>query len=532
MKAKQKGAVLIIIAFIVGLAATAYFVTSFSVISNQTNQAKKTYQALNEAKQALIGYAISHPNFPGQLPFPDRNSDSNYDGYSDCNSPTSSFSYELLIGQLPILGQTNPCIAPQTGLGSDFKDVDGNRLWYALSRNLVHKYESSAILPVDPVINPSIIMSPVYPWLRVFDASGRLLSDRVAAVIIAPHNLIGSQNRASNTPAATEFLDALSIDGVAYSNADYNSPDEDFIAAPDSRNVTATDTVYEKPYYFNDKLIYITIDELIEATARRAGAEAKHLLNEYQLRTLQYPYAANLASILNNHVSTGINQTGMLPIDVTDTCVCADAQSCSCSFNLIKSVTFTRGSSTPFTSSTSCTMSGAACTCSGAGSCLSGARNFTCTSAGVCTHDINGAANRYDFTAHDHLDIPVPPIPSASGGCSAIYNKARCNGMGSFNIGLKESPWFKTNFWQDYFYYQWSAIPNLQVGGKTGISALIIGTGQTIVSEVGITQNRPSSSILDYLDSTENTNGNNVFDGPNKQHNNNYNDQPLIVEPK
>ena len=36
---------------------------------------------LGEAKAALIAWAVSHPNYPGQMPFPDRNDDpSGYDG--------------------------------------------------------------------------------------------------------------------------------------------------------------------------------------------------------------------------------------------------------------------------------------------------------------------------------------------------------------------------------------------------------------------------------------------------------------------
>lgn len=110
-----------------------------------------------------------------------------------------------------------------------------------------------------------------------------------------------------------------------------------------------------------------------------------------------------------------------------------------------------------------------------------------------------------------------------------------CNAAGSFTIGLKESTWFKTNLWQDYFYYQWSPAANLQVGGKVGISALLIATGSAIVALPpaikGSPQLRPSNNILDYLDSAENTDGNLIFDATNKQKASNYNDQTYIVAP-
>jgi hypothetical protein len=56
-----------------------------------------------------------------------------------------------------------------------------------------------------------------------------------------------------------------------------------------------------------------------------------------------------------------------------------------------------------------------------------------------------------------------------------------------------------------------------------------MGTGLT--NEVSIVQNRPSLSLLDYLDSTENTDGNLQFEAFNKKKSLNYNDQPFIVAP-
>ena len=42
---------------------------------------------------------------------------------------------------------------------------------------------------------------------------------------------------------------------------------------------------------------------------------------------------------------------------------------------------------------------------------------------------------------------------------------------------------------------------------------------------------RPSASILDYLDSTENTNGDNRFDAPTTAVSSAYNDKTLVVAP-
>ena len=537
-KRKQVGVVLVLMAFIIGLATTAYLLKSMQSVNAQTAQEEQTHQSLKEAKLALIGWSTNHytdvvneTSYIGQMPFPDRNSDGNYDGYSDCNSPASTFSYGFLIGKLPVYGQHNPCITPQTGLGTDYRDAQGNRLWYAVSRNLVHKYEASATLPINPVINPSIINNPTYPWLKVLDASGHVMSDRVAAVIIAPGNILNNQNRQNDLAESSQYLDELQLNELNISNADYTKPDEDFINAPNSQSTRYRGLPYQPPYHFNDLLVYITIDELMATVTARAAADMKHLLNKYRANNAKYPNSATLGAALNNHVSQVNSQQGMLPIDVTDTCACTTARSCSCSFGLISTVTFTRGSSTAFTANSgSCTRSGTMCNCTGAGSCSRGTRAFSCTSAGLCTHNINGTTNRYDFTAQDFMDTPSIPI-GVPAGCTIVNKKARCNGAGSFHVGLKEPTWFKTNAWQDYFYYEWSAVNNIQAGLKTGISALLVGVGEPIQAETNRIQGRPSADIRDYLDSIENTNGDLVFDATNKAQTEQYNDLLFLVYP-
>lgn len=538
---KQQGAVLILMAFIIGLAATSYFVKSLATIAAQSQQEENTYHALFEAKKALLGWAESHPNHPGQLPFPDRNNDNNYDGNSDCNSPGSTFSYAFLMGQLPVIGQTNPCVAPQTGLGQDFVDAYGNRLWYAVSRNVVHKYETAVTEPaqlVDPIINPDFIDNPVFPWLKVLDANGNILSNRVAAVIIAPNSPLGSQNRASGIAGPNHYLDSLILNGLAISNADYTRADEDFIIAPNSSHYSASPTgpQYQQPYQFNDQLTYITIDELVTATTRRAASEAKSLLNRYHASNGVFPASAQLGASLDAHDAIAGNTAGMLPIDVTNTCQCTSEQSCSCGFNLVQSVTFTRGSSTSFISKTGlCEMNGTRCTCAGAGSCSSASNTFQCNASGDCTHNISGASNRYDYTVHEFLD--TPSVPAEPNACTLVSQKARCYGSaamageGRFNIGLKEATWFKRNRWQDYFYYVWSSANAIQLGTESGISALLVGVGKPIVSELGVAQTRPSHDITHYLDSNQNVSGTLTFDARNKQKTTQYNDQLFIVAP-
>ena len=527
---KQKGAALILVAFIIALAVTAYLLRAYDPTRLSLEQDRSTYLELNEAKQTLISWSASHALRPGQMPFPDRNADGNYDGKSDCNSPVSTFSYGFLLGQLPVFGQDNPCVVPQAGLGNIYQDMQGNRLWYAVSRNLVHKYETPS---ADPLINPSVINNPVYPWLVVKDRNGALISDRVAVVLIAPGNALTGQTRAGVAPSVNQYLDTFQIGASVFSNADYDSADEDFIIGQDSKSLSDSDNSLTKPYYFNDKLVYITIDELMLAITNRARNEVTKLLKDYRAKTGQFPYAANLGASLNNHVSSGVATNGMLPIDITNTCSCASSANCSCSFSLITNVLFTRGSGTWASSAGNCNRSGASCTCTGAGSCTRTIRTFSCTAAGLCTHNLTGT-NTYTYSVPSYANIY-----STNLGCSTSALNAACNNAGSFNIGLNEAGWFKTNLWQDYFYYTWSSASDLQAGARVGISALLIGAGEPIINPPfaakGAPQSRPPINLLpsldDYLDSAENTNGDTIFDATNQAKTNAYNDQVFVVAP-
>ena len=535
---KQKGAVIILMAFIIGLGVLTYLLNSFDPARLRLEQDKKTMQTLNEAKQALIAWAVIHPLYPGQFPYPDRREvvNPNYDGKSDCPPSNTAFlvpsSYALLIGQLPIVGQELPCDIPLlSGLGEDFRDAQGNRLWYAVSRNIVHHYEFLLADPnSNPIINPSIVSSSGYPWLKTLDRNGQLISDRVAVVIIAPGNALNGQNRAGVAPTANQYLDSFTIGGTSFSNFDYTKPDEDFVIGQDSREVGELDTSVVKPYYFNDRLVFITIDELMNALNNRASIEAANLLNKYRNKTTQFPYAAILGAPLNNHNSSGKSTKGMLPIDVTDNCSCVDEFTCTCNFNLIESVALKRDAGTwnALEDVGSCSSSNGApsdiCTCNGAGSCSRFATNFTCNATGLCTHNLpSNPNNKFTYSV-----LPsYADVFNASLGCFKISaSQAECNNVGTVNLGLKEPVWFKRNLWQDYIYYEWSAVSNLQFGSKTNLTAILVNAGQANAG-----QTRPSPLILDYMDTVENTNGDNIFEASNKQKSNIYNDQAFVVAP-
>jgi hypothetical protein len=570
---RQKGAVLILMAFIMGLGVLAYMLNTFDPQRLRLEQNKKTYQSLNAAKEALIAWSVNHQYAPGQMPWPDRHLDPGiYDGSSDC--ATTAFQYSNLLGQLPSLPDTSPCLDKNNGLsvyagfstypslGQDFRDAQGNKLWYAVSRNLVRKYDAPTS---DPIINPNIINAPTYQWLQVLDRNGNLVSDRVAAVILAPGDALTGQNRAGAADAS-QFLDGFQIGAAVFNNRGYATEDEDFIMGDDSRNVSPNDPTFLQPYHFNDKLVYITIDELMAALEKRVGEQVRTSLKAYQDANGYYPYAAQLGTatnfsceLTNSAGVTGLT-SGFLPVDnqsCTYTRIGAAQTSLICAQSVfdastsgITQVRFDRtsgGTLTAVNSGLCVRNSTTRCTCTGSGSCGSGASTVTCTSTNCSTNGMMGnyriTNGKFRFRSAGCAFTTFPTKTAAS--CSNSNSVITCNtsngtfsSCGDLEFGTLLPSWFKTNQWQNYVYYRLTrpALASLTVGTRNA-EAVLVTVGRPInaipfaASKVAA-QVRPSCNTLNnYLDSAENANGDAVYDATSMQRNASYNDQTLVVEP-
>jgi hypothetical protein len=314
VRPNQQGLAMLIFVFMIALALIGLVVVSINGQSLKRQRQDNTAQVLANAKAALIGWSVGHPNYPGIMPFPDRNADGNYDGNSDCVN-TAILNYSHLIGRLPYAAQTVPCIgASQFGLSDKFLDGDGEGLWYAVSRNLIRTSVPMGSL----IINPSTMSAPTFPWMEVHDKNGALISNRVAAVILAPGKAVGAQNRFGVAGAAA-YLDSVVISGVAYSNANYTAPNEGFIMGEDMQIVPAAHPSFGQPYQFNDQLIFITIDELMVELEKRVAGEARNALRAYYLASAPsaanrfYPYAASLGDV--DHACIESTLVGSLPLD-------------------------------------------------------------------------------------------------------------------------------------------------------------------------------------------------------------------------
>ncbi|MBT8420441.1 MAG: hypothetical protein KJO08_06225 [Gammaproteobacteria bacterium] len=277
LRRHQTGAVLLLLLGIIILISSGIFLGHLEqdfLYRSQRDQ--KTMEALFSTKQALIGWAVGHPNAPGLMPWTDRKGDGNYDGDSDCASLASdaAFNPVFLLGRIPWRGRTNPCERVHGGLGINARDGAGERLWYAVSRNLIRRYQSPAGYPI---INPALVNTAPFPWLTVRDAANVVISERVAAVILASGSALSGQDRSVDAPNAENYLDIHVPTGI--DNAD---ADDCFDANPDCGGTDGEDFVLaDANASFNDRLVFITVDELMGAVEERVLNDADKILDDY-----------------------------------------------------------------------------------------------------------------------------------------------------------------------------------------------------------------------------------------------------------
>lgn len=199
----QRGSAILIILTIIGIGAAFMLVSAFNKATQQTERDKVTTAALVQAKEALIGFAVTyrdaHPNEVfGYLPCPDTNND----GVSD--SPCGATDVTV-IGRLPWRTLGLPPL----------RDGGGECLWYAVSGHLKDN-------PKTPILNWDTTGQFIVQDAGSVVLAGATPSEQPVAVIFAPRQTISGQVRTpvgttecggSNT--STDYLEAAPISAVA-----------------------------------------------------------------------------------------------------------------------------------------------------------------------------------------------------------------------------------------------------------------------------------------------------------------------------
>ena len=332
---KQRG-IALLLSFVVLILAAGYVLTSYlSPTSVKLARDKEYADILQLARETVVAFAVSTSGAgerPGNLPAPDVVADSaatkNYNGDSElgCFDQSKPGGLPLIIDHINVrcLGRLPWRTFGLSGQAFSENDATGTMPWYALSANLAFQkcleYLNSDILsfsytgficPVDDGLPPT---SLPYPWLTVRDARGAVLSNRVAVVIFVPGPALNGQTRppSPNLAGPNQYLDTVSVTVTTvtadcpgppctfiFSNADL---DNDFIQADPSPT-------------FNDRLIYITIDELMAKIEQRAGQEIRASVERFRDQFGTFPWLAphGNPSVAANYAATIGTRVGLIP---------------------------------------------------------------------------------------------------------------------------------------------------------------------------------------------------------------------------
>lgn len=264
---RQHGAVLMIMMAILIVSLAAILVGSLTSTALKTSRKAQTAAALAQARDALIAYAVSDSNRPGELPCPDFNNDGPI-------TLSEDYSGSNCLGQ----GLVSVGWLPWKSLGlPDLRDGNGDRLWYAVT-NPFHA-NSTAILNSDTPANYSSQMLTV-----VDGVTAATLQSGVIAIVFSPGSPLQGQTRsAGDNNASNALANYLEADNINLNTTFQTS------------NGTTV----------NDSLLTIGAQDLFPPVEQRIAREAKACLDNYAaVSANKYPWAAPVS---DSSSASGIN---------------------------------------------------------------------------------------------------------------------------------------------------------------------------------------------------------------------------------
>ena len=324
---RQQGVILLLIVLSLMAVAGVVFLGALGQGAGERALAQSVdgSKILAVARQTLIGYAVGNLSAsgarPGQMPLPDTINNGNYDGSTETASCLDSMAANGMPALSGVAAQVSNlrCLGrlpwKTLGLsidGASERDLLGVVPWYAVSPNLADPNPAAACMSM---LNPAtaagstatfscgVTTGPAWPWLKVCDNTGRLLSDRVAMVLILPGEAIATTGRTQ----------ARSITTTGSNPQGYGNPADflDAIATPagwaalpvaqrcatfDNAGLTGEFITAEKTSIMNDQLVYVTIDELMVELEKRVALDVREaLITVRALPNSGYPWLAPVA---------------------------------------------------------------------------------------------------------------------------------------------------------------------------------------------------------------------------------------------
>jgi hypothetical protein len=249
----QRGQVILLTILVLLGAGVALFVSTASTEVTRTAAANSRTQAvLEQARTALIAYAVGHTFRPGALPCPDTNDDGVMEAFVAGECP----SY---IGRLPWR---------TLGVG-DLRDEAGERLWYAVSPNF--RDQPSVQINSDTKGNRTVFsMSPstslTTQAAAIVFGPGTVLPGQIRDTVVGECNMSGSVVQMRRDLCAANYLESQGGATPAWNNASAAGP---FFTARPSLT-------------FNDKLLVLRTTDLMPLVERRAARDLTNMLLDYR----------------------------------------------------------------------------------------------------------------------------------------------------------------------------------------------------------------------------------------------------------
>jgi type II secretory pathway pseudopilin PulG len=334
---RQRGFVLLLVVLamlaILGTVFLSGMAQNSSVTGNAVSRSATSSDELSRYRDALIGYAIgaiASSSRPGTMPVPDTRQNGAYDGASE--SPLSCLDSSKAEGlpaitsgvaQLSCLGK-----APWKTLGLSLTGVSGTDStgvvpWYAVSQNLVSIACMSVLNPGTVSGTPTAFncaAAPAWPWIKVCDAAGRVISDRVAFVLILPGLPVATEGRTQSRAAASgprDYLDAIPTP-AGWSTLPVNQRCSTF----DNAAMSGEFVIGTPSASFNDRIMFVTIDDLFEKVEQRVANEVREAIISYKsfpnAGTGTYPWLValgnpSLSGASDSPIATPNTSAGFVP---------------------------------------------------------------------------------------------------------------------------------------------------------------------------------------------------------------------------
>ncbi len=294
----QHGSTLLALMIILILSGSAFLFSIMYGNDARLQREEKTLLALNDARNALLGYATSvnliHPACAGScrrlgdLPCPDNNNDGIAE--ASCGNASGSTGQTLRIGRLPWR---------TLGL-DDLRDGNGDRLWYAVSNRFK---QNTRAFPLN---------SDTAGTISVRDVNGNLFHDAtgasgaVAVVIsagipITRQDTVVQSRILANENNPIHYLDnALGEDNANFIDGGANGFIKGVIKDATGNAI------------LNDQLIALSKADMMKAIEPRVANEVKNAVSIYQTANSFYPSPASFSDLSCLGVAT-INVGSCMP---------------------------------------------------------------------------------------------------------------------------------------------------------------------------------------------------------------------------